>query len=40
MTVQHKAFLALAAGIFVAMVAEGFVASIANPLLTPLKLNI
>lgn len=37
---KHKMFWAIAAGLFVAMVAEGFVASIANPILTPLKLNI
>lgn len=39
MSVQTKAFLAVSAGIMVAMIAEGFVASIVNPLLTPLKLN-
>lgn len=40
MSVQTKALMAIAAGVLVAFVAEGFVASIVNPILTPLRLGI
>lgn len=40
MSPHTKVFLAAAAGAFVYFVAEGFIASVVNPILTPLKLSV